>query len=113
VLGELLDELATVRQANIALFDHMDQDAWLRTGTVNQNPISTRGLAYILVGQVVIEVVTVLLVLWLPGLAWMGFGVMRDAAPRGGDETHIPLINASSVQLGSRVASPREHQGPG
>ncbi len=51
MLGELLDELATVRQANIALFDHMDQDAWLRTGTVNQNPISTRGLAYILVGH--------------------------------------------------------------
>jgi hypothetical protein len=51
VLGELLDELATVRRANIALFDHMDQDAWQRTGTVNQNRISTRGLAYILVGH--------------------------------------------------------------
>jgi len=51
VLGELLNELATVRQANIALFDHMDQAAWQRTGTVNQIPTSTRGLAYILVGH--------------------------------------------------------------
>jgi hypothetical protein len=50
-LGELLDEFATVRKANLALFRHMDEAAWLRTGTVNQNAISVRGLAYILVGH--------------------------------------------------------------
>ncbi len=44
-------DLTGERVRNIALFDHMDQDAWLRTGTVNQNPVSTRGLAYILVGH--------------------------------------------------------------
>lgn len=51
VLGELLDELAEVRRANVALFQHMDADAWQRVGTVNQNRISTRSLAYILVGH--------------------------------------------------------------
>jgi hypothetical protein len=50
-LGELLDEFAMVRHANVALFHHMDAAAWQRVGTVNQNPISTRGLAYILVGH--------------------------------------------------------------
>jgi hypothetical protein len=50
-LDELLDEFATVRLANLALFEHMDGAAWLRVGTVNQNAISTRGLAYIMVGH--------------------------------------------------------------
>lgn len=50
-IGELLDELAMVRHANVALFQHMDATAWQRVGTVNQNAISTRGLAYILVGH--------------------------------------------------------------
>jgi len=51
VLGELLDEFQMVRQANVALFGHMDATAWQRVGTVNQHPISTRGLAYIVVGH--------------------------------------------------------------
>jgi hypothetical protein len=50
-LGELLDEFAKVRQSNSSLFQHMSDVAWLRQGTVNQNAISTRGLAYILVGH--------------------------------------------------------------
>lgn len=50
-LGELLDEFSLVRQANLALFRHIDGSAWQRTGTVNQNPLSTRGLAYIMVGH--------------------------------------------------------------
>lgn len=50
-LGELLDEFTMVRQANIALFQHMDAAGWRRMGTVNQNPISTRGFAYIMVGH--------------------------------------------------------------
>lgn len=51
MLGELLDELAAVRQASIALFAHMDEAAWQRVGSVNQHPISTRALAYILAGH--------------------------------------------------------------
>jgi hypothetical protein len=50
-LDELLDEFAAVRHATIALFRHMDGDAWQRVGRVNQPPISTRGLAYIIAGH--------------------------------------------------------------
>jgi hypothetical protein len=50
-LVALLDEFALVRAANIALFRHMDEAAWRRTGNVNQNAISVRGLAYIIVGH--------------------------------------------------------------
>ena len=50
-LHELLEELALVRRGHIALFEHLDQAAWERTGTVNQNAISVRGLAYIVTGH--------------------------------------------------------------
>jgi hypothetical protein len=50
-LHELLEELAHVRRGHIALFEHLDQAAWERTGTVNQNAISVRGLAYIMTGH--------------------------------------------------------------
>jgi hypothetical protein len=50
-LAGLLDEFAAVRQSNIHLLQHMSKDAWERMGTVNQHPISTRGLVYILVGH--------------------------------------------------------------
>jgi hypothetical protein len=50
-LPELLEEFAHVRRSHIALFEHFDQAAWERIGTVNQNAISVRGLAYILTGH--------------------------------------------------------------
>ena len=50
-LLELLEELGHVRRGHIALFAHLGQSAWERTGTVNQNPISVRGLAYIMTGH--------------------------------------------------------------
>jgi hypothetical protein len=50
-LRELLEEFAYVRRGHIALFEHLDQAAWERTGTVNQNAISVRGLAYIMTGH--------------------------------------------------------------
>jgi hypothetical protein len=50
-LPELLEEFAVVRTATMALFRHMDEAAWRRTGTVNQNAVSVRGLAYIMVGH--------------------------------------------------------------
>lgn len=50
-LRALLDELSMVRKANVLLFRHMDEAAWLRAGTVNQNAISVRGLAYIIAGH--------------------------------------------------------------
>lgn len=50
-LEKLLEELAQVRRGHLALFEHMDQAAWERTGVVNQNAISVRGLAYIMTGH--------------------------------------------------------------
>jgi hypothetical protein len=50
-LVDLLDEFRFVRQGHLALFEHLDQAAWERTGTVNQNAISVRGLAYIIAGH--------------------------------------------------------------
>jgi len=50
-LHELLDELGHVRRSHIDLFQHLDQAAWEHTGTVNQNAISVRGLAYTMTGH--------------------------------------------------------------
>lgn len=50
-LVELLEEFAHVRRGHIALFGHLGQAAWERTGTVNENAISVRGLAYIMTGH--------------------------------------------------------------
>jgi hypothetical protein len=50
-LSELLEEFVHVRRGHIALFGHLAPTAWERTGTVNQNAISVRGLAYIMTGH--------------------------------------------------------------
>lgn len=50
-LGELLDEFAQVREGHLSFFRHLSSEAWLRTGVANQNPISVRALAWILVGH--------------------------------------------------------------
>jgi hypothetical protein len=50
-LLELLEELVHVRRGHIALFEHLTKSAWERTGTVNQNAISVRSLAYIMTGH--------------------------------------------------------------
>jgi DinB superfamily len=50
-LGELLDEFVQVREGNLALFRHLSPEAWLRKGVANQNPISVRALAWIIVGH--------------------------------------------------------------
>ena len=47
----LLDDFAAVRQASIALFSGLDQEAWLRRGTANNSPVSVRALAYIIAGH--------------------------------------------------------------
>ena len=50
-LGELLDEFAHVREGHLAFFRHLSPEAWLRKGLANGNPISTRALAYVMVGH--------------------------------------------------------------
>jgi hypothetical protein len=50
-LPELLEEFVHVRRGHLAMFGHFTTTAWERAGTVNQNAISVRGLAYILTGH--------------------------------------------------------------
>jgi hypothetical protein len=50
-LLDLLDEFAAVRHTSIALFRGLDEEAWLRRGAANNNPVSVRALAYIIAGH--------------------------------------------------------------
>ena len=50
-LGEIVAEFAHVRNASIALFRHLDDEAWLRRGTANKNEVSARALAWIIAGH--------------------------------------------------------------
>jgi len=49
--NDLVAELATVRQATVALFGGLPEEAWERSGVANDNAISVRGLAYVIVGH--------------------------------------------------------------
>ena len=48
---DLIAELATARQATVALFRGLPEEAWERSGVANDNAISVRGLAYVIVGH--------------------------------------------------------------
>lgn len=50
-LGELVDELRTVRRATAALFRSLDVDAALCRGVANEKTVSVRALAYIIAGH--------------------------------------------------------------
>ena len=49
--NDLIAELATARQATVALFRGLPEEAWDRSGVANDNAISVRGLAYVIVGH--------------------------------------------------------------
>ena len=51
-LGELLEEFVQVRRDTSHFFRHLSPEAWLRKGVANQNPISVRALAWVIVGHV-------------------------------------------------------------
>jgi hypothetical protein len=51
-LEDLLSEFRLVRQANIAMFRNLDEAAWTRSGTANNNPVSVRALAFGMAGHV-------------------------------------------------------------
>ncbi len=51
-LAELVAAWAAQRESNLAVFRHLDDDAWLRMGTANGQPVSVRALAYLLAGHV-------------------------------------------------------------
>ena len=50
-LKDVVDELVAIRNSTIALFKNMSEDAWTRKGIANDNEISVRALANILVGH--------------------------------------------------------------
>lgn len=50
-LSDLIEEFIAVRRASIALLRNLDQDAWLRKGTANNNEISVRAIAYTMAGH--------------------------------------------------------------
>ena len=51
-LTDLIKEFSYLCQADIIFFQNLDDEAWERTGTVNDNPASVRALAYNMVNHV-------------------------------------------------------------
>ena len=47
----ILDEYQAVRKSSIALFRGLPDDAWLRSGTASNNPVTVRALAFIVAGH--------------------------------------------------------------
>jgi uncharacterized damage-inducible protein DinB len=50
-VGDLLDELAVVREGYLRLFRGFDEAAWERTGVASGYPIRVRALPYIMAGH--------------------------------------------------------------
>lgn len=51
-LADLLKEFSHLCQANIIFFQNLTDEAWERTGTVNDTPASVRAIAYNMVNHV-------------------------------------------------------------
>jgi DinB superfamily len=51
-LDDLIEEFALTRRANLIMFQNLAAEAWLRSGTASDVPVSVRALAYIMVGHV-------------------------------------------------------------
>lgn len=49
--GSLIDEFEAVRRSNLFLFEGLDAEAWGRRGTCSNNPITVRGLGYVIAGH--------------------------------------------------------------
>jgi len=50
--ADLLEEFKLLRRANLLMFNHMNNDDLLRTGTANGDTISVRAIAFIMAGHV-------------------------------------------------------------
>ena len=50
-LADIVGEYADVRQASLALFRSLDEEAWLRRGVANGNPVTVLALAYLIAGH--------------------------------------------------------------
>lgn len=51
-LADLAEEFLLNRKANILFFKNLTDKAWMRIGTASGSPVSTRALAYIMLGHV-------------------------------------------------------------
>jgi hypothetical protein len=51
-LEDLLSEFRLVRLSNLAMLRTLDDEAWLRIGTANDNQVSVRALTFIMAGHV-------------------------------------------------------------
>ncbi len=51
-LADLIKEFSNLCRANIIFFQNLNDEAWSRTGTVNDNPASVRAIAYNMVNHV-------------------------------------------------------------
>ena len=49
--ADLLDELAHVRAASVALFANLDEEGWMRRGSASGAVVSVRALAWIVAGH--------------------------------------------------------------
>jgi hypothetical protein len=50
-IGDLAEEYALMRRANVVFFRNLSPEAWDRRGVANGNPITVRALSYIIVGH--------------------------------------------------------------
>jgi hypothetical protein len=50
-LADLVEEYADVRQASLALFCSLDEEAWLRRGVASNNAVTVRAIAFIAAGH--------------------------------------------------------------
>jgi uncharacterized damage-inducible protein DinB len=50
-ISDLTEELAAVRRANLMMFRAFSEEAWHRSGTASEYPISVRAIAFIILGH--------------------------------------------------------------
>jgi hypothetical protein len=51
-VSDLVEELLLLRRANVLFFKNLSREAWQRVGTANDDEVSVRALAYIMVGHI-------------------------------------------------------------
>lgn len=51
-LSDLAEEMLLTRRAHLIFFKNLSDEAWARTGTASDNPVSVRALAYIMAGHI-------------------------------------------------------------
>jgi hypothetical protein len=50
-IGDLAESYALGRRTNLVFFSNLPEEAWDRLGLANEHPVTTRALAYIIVGH--------------------------------------------------------------